>query len=967
MLPVAKCAAQLSATQAQNIELAIDYPTVNGTQDIFQRLTCDMPVKNTFAVTLECKQIHAKDTILVYSLAFDEVVFNKGPSSTDLLFDKINPNKTNTSFLKAIQHLGTLPPGIYLTNLDIVSTDSTLHFHKQFYNEADSNLAYNSPLRLKTNEVFSSSKISGKASVSNLKNQVAASKSALKTQVSRIHKKLRSEAGISVHPEITGGKTYSALYYEQWFLGRYEIVAGKGMQDKIAGEADALKNNAGSLVSNNLEDFSSVSGQLRALFAKGKEDKETLKGNVDLNQYLSNGQEAGSAQDNNYTEFRAQVETRVFDMPVSMEGFYTTQDAHRQAKASYIRFHYDVETAKEELQKKINTYRNKFGETVAKGQGLQMMYGSYLNNLESEKGNLLNDLTRNYGISEQSLKNNHGNIDQLLGDLPHNIDTTKLLNTAVSQLKSAADSNQAAASATDKLQAAREKIEKDKAAIKKRYDRLVALEQQYEKYKTLLDQYKTQLHLDSALTYNKIQSLSKGDQSSYKELLKSSSELLPEGKVKQFTSGLTHFDAGIINQYESDYTMAGQNLKGLSTGYDLGFVKAGVTIGKTQYVSRDGSVDNYNSYLGKLTFKPFKNQQLELLYFGYSPAVKTLEKDSFYQHTDIAGDNYKEPVTVVSLNYQGEIGKNIQAQVEGATSMKKGQDAKFDLDHSAVKTSVDFLIPKTTAELQGTVEHTGIAFENSTLPYSMAGTDKYTLATTADLFRSFLTVGVQLNYMEQNSFASKGYSTKWGFDIKTHSKRYPSFQLSYKPFSTFRNYSDTLNIPQRPMTGEVWTGRASYQIKKHKIIHRFTLVYNQNTSNMDSVAYSSRMAQAGYILTVRQDSYTLTTGWTSMPVSDTSIGVNNTVNLSTWFASVGGSKSLTPQVSVSLAEEIAIADFGLQRMSSSAGVQYRFARWPLALRMQLRYTNYKLTEQSQRTNLYAGQLGLNWQFKMKRG
>ncbi|PZF74795.1 hypothetical protein DN068_00945 [Taibaiella soli] len=943
-----------------SFEFVLDHPSSTDQTSVSQRLTYQSSIKKIVTVTIDCRQVRSKDTIPVYHYVFENVPLNKGPSFTELNFSKANnSSNTNQSFIRAITKLGAMPPGIYLTGVSIQSKDSTVKAFKQFYQPVDSNLSYKSPLRISTNELLGGAS----KSINNPKNiskQIAASKDQLQKQTTRISKKLRSEKGISVHPLMIDGKTYSELYYEEWFLGRYEIVAGKGMQDKIAGEGSMLKDNAGALVHNDLGDFQSVSGELRDLFAKGKDQKEVLKGNVELSQYLGNGQEPGSMQDNNYTEFRAQIDTRVFDMPVGIEGFYTTQDANRQAKASYIRFHYEVATAKEELLQKINTYKSKFGETVAKGQGLQMMYGSYLNKLENEKGSLLDDLSRNYGLSEQSLKNNEGNLDQVLSDLPKNIDTSKLRSTALRQLDEHTDSSKA----LNKLQTARQKIEKDKAEIQKRYDRIVALEKQYEKYRTLLDQYRTQLHLDSAITYSKIQALEKGDESSYKDLLKASAGLLPDGKVKTFAAGLTHFDAGIINQYESDYTMAGQNLKGMSTGYDFGFVKAAVTLGKTQYVSRDGSVDNYNSYLGKLTFKPFKKQHIELLYYGYSPAIKTLGKDTFYQHSDIAGQSYTEPVTIVSINYQGELTKFLNAQVEGATSMKKGETVQFDMDHSATKTNFDLMIPYTTTQLQGEWEHAGRAFENSTLPYSKAGTDRYTVATTTDLFHSFLTVGLQFNYMEQNNFGNTAYSNKWGFDIATHSKRFPSLQLSYKPFSTFRAYSDTLNVPQRPMTGEVWTGRASYQFKKNKISHRFSVVYNQNSSNMDTIRYASKMVQATYILTLKQDSYTASSGWSQMPVTDTATG--KSFDLSTWFMSIGGGRAITSQLSVNLAEEIAIAGFGLQRMSTTAGLQYRFVKWPIMLRLQARYTNYRLTVQSPRTNLYAGQIGMGWQFKLKK-
>src|SRR5690606_26059986 len=116
-----------------------------------------------------------------------------------------------------------------------------------------------------------------------------------------------------------------------------------------------------------------------------------------------------------------------------------------------------------------------------------------------------------------------------------------------------------------------------------------------DKYTTLLQQYRDKLTLDSGLVYGKLEKLGNAEDVSYKDMTKAASGLLPESRGKKFIYGLTHLDIGIINQYESEYTASGQTLKGGSVGYDFGFMKAGLTIGKTEYISRDGTVDQYSS------------------------------------------------------------------------------------------------------------------------------------------------------------------------------------------------------------------------------------------------------------------------------------------------------------------------------------------------------------------------------------
>jgi hypothetical protein len=467
--------------------------------------------------------------------------------------------------------------------------------------------------------------------------------------------------------------------------------------------------------------------------------------------------------------------------------------------------------------------------------------------------------------------------------------------------------------------------------------------------------------MDSALVYNKLEALSKNKDASYKDMLKAANGLLPEGKVKQFSSGLTNLDAGIINQYASSYTMAGQNLKGLSACYDLGIIHAGVTIGKTEYISREGNVDKYNTYLGKVGFKPAKGHNVDLIYYGYSPAIKSLQNDNFYQHTDIAPGGYKEPVTIFSLNYDGQVGKSLLIHSEGAASFKKGENTQLSMDNSATKASIDYIVPKTPVNIKAEWEHLGNSFENNALPYTKAGTERYTLAGTADLFRSFMTLGIQYNYLQQKSFSSIGRNTKWGFDIKTRSKRYPSVQLSYKPFSTFRAYNDTLNISQRPITGEVWTGRASYQLKHLKVIHRFTLVYNRNRSNMDTINYTSEILQTGYIYTHGNNAYNINAGWMSMPATVNEDG--KYINIASWFISTALSKTLNKQINGSISEDIALVKYGLQRTATTLGVNYNMGKLPVTLRLQARYTNYKIAEETERKSLYAAMIGMTWRFK----
>src|SRR5690606_8883651 len=114
--------------------------------------------------------------------------------------------------------------------------------------------------------------------------------------------------------------------------------------------------------------------------------------------------------------------------------------------------------------------------------------------------------------------------------------------------------------------------------------------------------------------------------------------------------------------------------------------------------------------------------------------------------------------------------------------------------------------------------------------------------------------------MLQQNLYSTGSNARWGFDVATRSRRYPSVALSYKPFATFRAYDDTLNIEQKPMIGAVWTGRISYQLKRPKYALRFHATYNKQQSMMDTVDYSSSLFQMNTIYSRGTSMLSLTVG-----------------------------------------------------------------------------------------------------------
>ena len=962
-------------------------------------------------ITIRAFQISAagSDSICLYHLQFADKQFKRGAHTLILPLQKSSRQHTlDPSFVDVLRRFGHLPPGAYITYLSIEPSPAKSgsaagphpprRFEQKVLWSVDSTLPLQSPLRQQANSAFAAGKRAPAPSPApaGLRSAAAAVVDAPRA-VAKLAKKFGRTRGVSVQPFTLGGKSYAALYYKDWFIGRYELADGATIRDRAAAEATTLQSGASSLVTNNLEDFQSVSSQMRDLFGKGQEGG-ALEGTLDLSTYGSTGQESGSEQDLNYAELLGAVSTEVFDMPVGIEGYYTTQDRGRQAKASYIRLRYDVEKAKSELANLISAYRSKYDETQAKGKGLAQVYGSYLSNLQSQKDGLTGSLGREYGLDAAALSRYGGDVDKMLSEAPGaGLDTAAILGEASAAAQAAVTGDSAvaarASAAKARYDAAKEKVLRNKEEIQKRYAQLLELEQKAEKYATLLSQYRDGVYLDSAINGTKLQTLAQTKDASYKDMAKAASGLLPEGKAKTFVSGLTHLEAGILNRYESSYTWAGQQATGGSLGYDLGFAQVSATAGRTEYVSRTGQVDRYTAYSGRADFEPLKDQKLSVIYYGYSPSRAMITDPRFSARgVDLALPTFTSPVHILSVVAGGTAAGSLVYSIEAAASHRKDASGIAEVDgvqqkkplvsmaNSAIKSSVEWAVPKTPVSLAGEWEHLGRDFQNSSLPYTRAGTDRYTIGGEAELFKSFLSVGVQYNALRQESFSSTGYSNKWGFEIKTRSRRYPSLALSYKPFATFRTYDDTLSIAQRPMVGAVWTGRGSYQVKRAGgVVHRFTALLNSNsTSAGDSTDYRSTTAQGGYIYSASANTVTVTGGWMALPLRSaggTGAGSGGgggsssegraLQTTSTYFLSGGWNRSLGKQINANAGADAALAPFGLQRLAFTLGGSYAFARWPLSMRLQGRWAQLRADALYGTQTILSGAAGLAWTFRTK--
>lgn len=887
--------------------------------EIFQKINYEVDTAITLNVSVQCYQLRPADSIELYHLSFNRLLFHKGTNSTSLKFEKTDTAKyKNPSFFQLLKRTGEVPPGNYYVHVSLFTLRGDLFYVGDFTLGVDSTLPYNSDMRNQINNLLAPSdkKLKINTHDRNIKKDKP-SKEELERVNTLISKKIGNKKGVIAVPEMIGEKTYSALYYEKWFLGRYEVKSRTAMKSKIENERKALKNNPFSLEDNNLSNFTSISSRTKKAHKIDKCNEET-RGELGFATGFGNGQEPNSQQDNFYQEVNGVINTTIKNIPVVVEGYYTTQDIGRQAKASYIRVHYDVEESKSRLQEKITVFKAKYNETKNIGAGDS--YTHLISSLNTENYSIRNQFQRKYGLD----------IETMNGE-------SLLTGVDVGQSGLADD---------------------ERAKAREQYEKYEKNKQRIEKYSKILDQYNNKMYLDSALTYAKLNELDNGNPS-YKQLANAATGLLPESNTSKFIRGVTNFDIGILNQYESDYTMSGQVLKGGGFGYDFGFVKTSAAVGKTEYISRDGNVDAYNSYMVRADSRIYEGQDVGLIYYSYSPTKGALKSENF--KNDIISQSFMEPVHVLSFVYNGRFGDNLLIQSEGATSYNKMSELRqIGKENTAAKIGVEYLVKPINSSIRGEWEHMGKLFENSAMPIKRNATERYTLGSNATIIRSLITLGVQYNFIRQSSFTSTGYNRRWGFDVKTNFKRYPNLYMSYKPFTTFRAYDDTFSISQRPIIGEVTMSRLTYQIRKGKSAHRFMLMYNHNKNTTDLISYENKAVQLGYIYSSGMNMTSLNAGWMSIPASDSVLSGD------IYFINSNVSRSINKNITVNGGPDIALNKAGIEKLSATAGLAYLFENKPIGLRLQLRYTHFTHNLYSDKSNLWAGLVGIDWHFKMKK-
>lgn len=834
----------------------------------------------------------------------------------------------NSKYLEVCKKINNLPPGIYKTYIKIYTRQKDTLVNKWDF-EVDSLLKLQSPVRTTINNII--------LPLKDKKSNGAHEKSLqgyFQSSGNKFSRLLKSKG--FTYQAITNNKhSEIMLFCDGIFVGKYQSSTNNIYQ-QISLDRERIKNKFSDLLGNSFEDGNTIFSQIN----KNEENNEIV-GNIGLLGNISNNQEEQSEVENNYYELSGDISAPILGIPIMIQGFYTSQDNRRKVKSSYINIKYDVEKAKSELQKLIASYKSKYNTGTMQGGNMAGIYQRYIHQLKTYKDSLV----RSYAIDTLKISVDTSQLS-LIKDTLINNEAQENINQTINSAKNTADS-----------------LQKIYQQAQVKLQQIQALQNKIDKAQQTIAQYNNAHFFDSALAYNELQNLDYSDETSYKKLSQKASAILPEGKAKTFISGITNFEVGIFSKEISSYTISGQTIKGIDVGYDLGFCQTAFTVGRVEYVGRDGTLDKYMGYSGSVMFEPVKKQKSKITYYSYSPSRSMFsDNNSFFKNIDVALPSFRGPVHILSVAHNASILKKVDVKFEISTSYKNVDQIDEVNINDRLAYNVEALVPLKNGiiNLIGSYEHVGKGFENSSLPILLGGVERCKIGGDALMLKGFLRATVEYNYLMQQNFSGVSNNSKWGFSIQTISKRYPTVSVSYKPFSTFRRFDDTLSILERPIIGSVFLSKIGYQIKNENFSIRLMALYNNNQSQIASDEYSNTLMQFNAFFLKGKFIGTLTAGANSATGGNT-----DGIHANTSFLNLSENFSLFENWNFNIAQGIGVSAYGVSKYNAQLYVAHTLTKAKMTIRAGGRYINYKTDVAASWKQVLNGTIDISWQFKYK--
>jgi len=320
---------QAAVSGTDSIRIHTDLPALNEQQ----QLTADVFFETTIAhpkafIHYRCFKFNPKgDSLLICEKRTKDISLPSGMHKQSLRFTGGTDDPHTYAvpiFSQILKKTGIVPPGSYRIRIDL-QTDSIL-LTRSFSYQVDSALPPTAPLRKELSQTLlpenktSVLGINFSGEARSLNSTAGNVTKVLDRTAGKIDRLYRSKGLTSVivkGPE----QDYINLYYEDWFIGRYELVVSQNISRQLKQQQQQLTAPITSLASTELENYQSLFSQVKS-FTKQKKGERALTGELGLTGNWANGQQEYSEQDNNYYELRGHIETTIQDIPIGIDGYY---------------------------------------------------------------------------------------------------------------------------------------------------------------------------------------------------------------------------------------------------------------------------------------------------------------------------------------------------------------------------------------------------------------------------------------------------------------------------------------------------------------------------------------------------------------------------------------------------------------------------------------------------------------------
>lgn len=692
---------------------------------------------------------------------------------------------------------------------------------------------------------------------------------------------------------------------------------------------------------------------------KDKKDKNISKGKITSKTFISNEQYELSTSKPVFSELTIQSENQIFGIPVTIDALLSTQDINRQQRLSYFKVGYNLNTLKEDAQdikKDFEAYLKEKQNKIFVAEQLAVKYQEHVTQQKDISLTEIEKLCKELNIINTDSIRNIFNTDTLSDSLRDSLlskyfiyDSTNLAMDYQTQHEKYKNKFDNVKHKTDSIKEALQHVEQKMAAYQAAYNKMK-------------DAYK----IDSLEYHNYLSKLEKPSLQDLSSLKKDKLALLKEKKLKRIKEKLTNLEIGTINKSLSEYTLNGQLLTGAALGVEHKKMAIDVQAGRLKFIERSNTISQYYALATQVGYEYYKQNKLNITLLTYKKRPTTNGVSSGFnpqQYINAVANNMQN-TNIVALTHSGSFFKIISLESEMATNFANSKTDAIQpklnvLSYMAQKHTATAEIKKINGQLGGSIEYTGSQFSNDILPLLRKNTTIISAKIKGAIGKDYLHYDLSYNSMQQVDSRRSAKNNRLGIELKSTSKRYPNFSISYRPFSNFQLPDDTLITPARQVLGSVLFGKFQYRYKAKNLNHQWQILLNRNVSNADSLPFFSAKASANYTLASKK-------GWSGYyNFAYLNTNIRSTSATDKYANTISFTKDFKKYGKGSTSQEVAInRDNLLSKWATDISYNNVIKKYNIDYGVSARYMHYLDNQEIQR-NIFAGVVTITYTWDKK--